>query len=152
MEIVENTLEDPLDDVLARPLFCFLGTTSAAGEPRVSPLWFLWQDGHVWILGDTVDKSYTDRIEARPETVVAVVDFDATSGRVHHVGMRGRAELVPLDPGRTEQLLRTYLGDDPDQWDPRFVDLDPDRWSFVRFRPETVVARDQSFAPSLDGE
>ncbi|ACV47218.1 MULTISPECIES: pyridoxamine 5'-phosphate oxidase family protein [Halomicrobium] len=152
MEIVENTLESSIDEVLARPLFCFLGTTAPTGEPRVSPLWFLWEDEYVWILGDTVGKSYTGRIEARPESAVAVVDAEPTSGRVHHVGMRGRAELVALDADRVRRLLGNYLGDDPDQWDPRFVDLDPERWSFVRFSPETVVARDQSFAPSLADE
>ncbi len=64
--------------------------------------------------------------------------------------MRGRAAVAPLERDRTRRLLRKYLGEETDEWDPGFVDLDPDRWSFVRFTPETVVARDQSFAPSLE--
>lgn len=148
MELLEDTLDDSLEAFLDRPLFCFLAQV-ADGEPRVSPLWYLWENGRLWCLGDTAEKSYTTRVEHTPETAVAVVDFEVRTGRVEHVGMRGRAELSPLDDDRARRLLRRYLGEDPAAWDPRFVDLDPDRWSFVEFTPETVVARDQSFTPSL---
>ena len=46
MEIVEDTLDTELEEFLARPLFCHLGTASEEG-PRVSPLWFLWEDGTI---------------------------------------------------------------------------------------------------------
>ena len=150
MEVLENTLDEPLDEFLARPLFCFLGTSSPEGHPRISPLWFLWEDEHIWIIADTTGKSYPRRVERSPETAVAIVDFDVETGLVQHVGMRGQANLTPLDERRTYRLLRRYLGDDPDEWDPRFADLNPERWSFIEFSPETVVARDQSFVPSLD--
>lgn len=149
MELLEDTLDVSLEAFLDRPLFCFLGQV-ADGEPRVSPLWYLWENGRIWCLGDTVGKSYTRRVERRSETAVAVVDFDVRTGRVEHVGMRGHAELSPLEEGRTFRLLRRYLGEETDEWDSRFADLDDERWAFVEFTPETVVARDQSFSPSLD--
>lgn len=149
MEVVENTLDTPLDSFLDRPLFCFLGQV-ADGEPRISPLWYLWEDEQIWIIGDTVGKSYMERVERNPETTVAIVDFDVTTGRVEHVGMRGHATVSPLTDDRVFRLLRRYLGDDTDEWDPRFAELDDDRWSFVEFTPDTVVARDQSFAPSRE--
>lgn len=151
MRIVENTLEKGIDSVLERPLFCFLGTATGEGLPRVSPLWFLWEEGHVWIIADTTGKSYADRIRERPETALAVVDFDPEAGAVRHVGMRGDAEVVPIEKERAERLLEKYLGSDGEEWDPRFRYLDPERWGFVRFDPETVVARDQSFVGSLGG-
>lgn len=150
MEIVENTLEDGINAVLDRPLFCFLGTAAAEGAPRVSPLWYLWEDERIWIIADTVEKSYTDRIRERPGAALAVVDFDPTEGLVRHVGMRGEADIVPLDRGRVRRLLERYLGPDREEWDPMFHDLDPDRWGLIRFEPDTVVARDQSYAGSLD--
>lgn len=150
MDVLEDSLEVTLAEFLDRPLFCFLGQVSADGEPRISPLWYLWEDDRLWIIADTVEKSYTSRVEQQPETAVAIVDFDVRTGRVEHVGMRGRAELTPLDEDRTYRLLRRYLGEDTDEWDPGFVDLDDERWSFIEFTPETVVARDQSFAPSLE--
>jgi len=150
MEVLEKTLEVPLEEFLDRPLFCFLAQVSSDGEPRVSPLWYLWEDERIWIIADTVERSYTTRVEQRPRTALAVVDFEVTTGRVEHVGMRGRAELTPLDEDRVYRLLRRYLGEDTDEWDPGFVGLDHDRWSFIEFEPDTVVARDQSFSPSLD--
>ena len=80
----------------------------------------------------------------------AVVDFDARSGRVIHVGFRGEATIEPFDEGRTDRLLERYLGRRKSAWDQRFVGLDPDQWGFIRFDPETVVARDQSFVPGLE--
>ena len=150
MEIVDRTLEEDLESVLDRPLFCFLAQATPEGHPRLSPLWFLWEDGCIWIIADTVEKSYTTRVEQRPETAVAIVDFDVETGRVRHVGMRGRAEIVPFDGERANRLLERYLGSDRDAWDDRFVDIEPDRWGLIRFEPETVVARDQSFVPTLD--
>ncbi|SFC36257.1 Pyridoxamine 5'-phosphate oxidase [Halobiforma haloterrestris] len=149
MDIVENTLECPLEDVLERPLFCFFGTVSSDAAPRISPLWYLWEDERIWIIADT-GKSYVDRVAADPRTALAVVDFDVATGRVHHVGMRGRADVVPFDEDRAERLLGRYLGPEENEWDPRFRGLDPDRWRFVRFEPGTVVARDQSFVPGLE--
>jgi predicted pyridoxine 5'-phosphate oxidase superfamily flavin-nucleotide-binding protein len=57
MEIIENTLPVELAEFLERPLFCFLGTISAEGEPRVSPLWYLWEDERIWIIADTTEKT-----------------------------------------------------------------------------------------------
>lgn len=143
MDVVEDTLEVALDAFLARPLFCFLAQTSAGG-PRVSPLWFLWESGSMWMIA-TRSRSYVERIEADPRTALAVVDFDAATGRVEHVGMRGRSALEPFDPDRAARLLAGYLGEDEAAWPDRFHDLPPDDHGFVRFDPETVVARDQSY-------
>lgn len=149
MEVVENTLNVPLESFLARPLFCFLGTVTD-GQPRVTPLWFHWEDGAVWIIANA-EKSYPKRVEATPETTVAIVDFERASGRVEHVGMRGTATVEDHDPERAIRLLKPYLGPDPSEWDQsRFPD--PHEWGeemvMLRFEPETVVARDQSYAPA----
>lgn len=148
MHIVENTLATDLETFLARPLFCFLATASPEG-PRVSPLWYLWEDRALWIAVNPERKSYPDRIEQDPRTAVAVVDFDAHRGLVQHVGMRGHASLEEFDPDRARRLFRRYLG--PEQrWDGRFHGVFDrgDRYRLVRFEPETVVARDQSYAPA----
>ncbi|MFC7073769.1 pyridoxamine 5'-phosphate oxidase family protein [Halovenus rubra] len=150
MDVIENSLEPSLADFLDRPLFCFLGQISSDGAPRLSPLWYLWEDNRLWIIADTVGKSYASRVKQHPETAVAIVDFDVHTGRVEHVGMRGRAVLSPLNMDRVSRLLRRYLGENTDTWDDRFANLDAERWSFIEFSPETVVARDQSFSPSFD--
>jgi hypothetical protein len=149
MDVVENTLGVDLDAFLGRPRFCFLAQTSEEG-PRVSPLWFLWEDGAVWIIAQLEDRSYPGRVERDPRTALAVVDFEPPAGRVEHVGMRGRASLEPYDAGRADRLLSKYLGDDLTGWPERFVDLPPEDYRLIRFEPETVVARDQSYAPPAD--
>jgi nitroimidazol reductase NimA-like FMN-containing flavoprotein (pyridoxamine 5'-phosphate oxidase superfamily) len=134
-------------EFLSRPLFAFLATVSESG-PRVSPVWFLWEDGALWVIGNRRTDTFPARIERDPRCAVAIVDFDRNRGVVHHVGLRGRATVEPFEKERAKQLLARYLGEHEDQWDQvRFKESleDPDN-VFVRFEPETVVARDQSYA------
>ena len=151
MELIEDTLETGLDAFLARPLFCFLAQRSGSG-PRISPLWFLWEDGAIWHVAQLDDRSYPRRVRDYPESAVAVVDFDPERGRVEHVGMRGTATLEQYDPVRADRLLEKYLGEERPEWPERFLGLDTDDYRLVRFVPETVVARDQSYqASAVDG-
>ena len=131
-------------DLLSRPLFAHLATASDEG-PRESPVWFLWEEGALWVIGNYRTDTFPKRIEREPRCAVGVVDFDAATGLVRHAGFRGRARLAPHDPARTERLLGRYMGG-RDSWDPRFVEiLDDADYIFVRFEPETVVVRDQSY-------
>ena len=150
MEVVENTLDVELEEFLSRPLFCHLATASEAG-PRVSPLWFLWEDEAIWIIATLSNKTFPDRIEEDPRTALSIVDFDPETGRVQHVGLRGEATVEPFDGERGERLLSQYLDDDKTDWDEQFRGLGDvaDNYAFVRFAPETVVARDQSYSGSL---
>ena len=150
MELVEDTLETGLDTFLARPLFCFLAQRSASG-PRISPLWFLWEDGAVWNVAQFRDRSYPRRVREYPDSAVAVVDFDPGTGRVEHVGMRGTASLEAFDRSKAGRLLAKYLGDERREWPERFVGLETDDYRLIRFDPETVVARDQSYPVSGSG-
>lgn len=94
-------------------------------------------------------RAFPERVERFPRTTVAIVDFDPRTGRVEHVGMRGRATLDPFDTDRAHRLLERYLGDDRNEWDEMFVGLDGDEYRLIRVEPETIVARDQSYDGSL---
>lgn len=134
-----------LESLLARPLFAHLATGSEHG-PRESPVWFLWEDGAVWIIGNYKTDSFPARIEREPRCALGIVDFDVATGLVQHVGFRGRARLLPHDRERLQRLLRRYLGEKREDWDARFVEILGDEdYVFVRFEPETVVVRDQSY-------
>lgn len=150
MRVVGSPGDLDLDAFLARPLFAHLATVSDEG-PRDSPVWFLWEEGVIWILAVPAENTFHERIRRDPRCAVGIVDFDRETGRVHHVGFRGRATLAPWDPARARRLLARYLGGDENRWDrERFVeDLDdPGTQLFVRFEPETAVVRDQSYRPS----
>jgi hypothetical protein len=139
-----------LEEFLSRPLFGFFATASESG-PRVSPVWFLWEDEAIWIIGNKRTDTFPSRVDSEPRCAIAFVDFDAASGLVHHVGMRGRATVETWNRGRASRILRRYLGSNETHWDrERFLEpLDDAENVLVRFTPETAVARDQSYrAPS----
>lgn len=155
MKIVRDTgshfdMDDALarslmDRLLALPLFAHLATHSDRG-PRESPVWFLWEDEAVWIIGNYRTDTFPSRIEREPRCAIGFVDFDPATGHVQHVGFRGRARLEPHDEERMKRLLRRYLGEELSQWDSRFVEILGDTdYVFVRFEPETAVVRDQSY-------
>jgi len=149
MEILEDGLEPDPEAFLARPPFRSLAQVSRAKTaPQVSPLWFRWEDGAVRIIARE-GRSYPERVRRNPRTALAVVDFDPATGRIEHVGMRGRSSLEPYDEARAERLLASYPGDDRGGWPETFLDLDPEAYRLLRFEPETVVARDQSY-PAAD--
>lgn len=134
-----------MKDILSRPLFAHLATASERG-PCESPVWFLWDDVALWIIGNYRTDSFPKRIEREPRCAVGVVDFEVSTGLVRHVGFRGRAYLEPHDAERMKRLLARYMGAEPERWDSRFVEiLDDTSYIFIRFEPETAVVRDQSY-------
>jgi hypothetical protein len=150
MNVVENTLGASIEAFLARPLFGHLATAAPEGA-RESPVWYLWEDEAAWILGDSATDTFPDRVEKNSGCALGVVDFDAERGLVQHVGIRGTGTVEPFDRDLAERLLARYLGPDRTDWDPRFSGYvaDPtDTALLVRIEPESVVARDQSYAPA----
>jgi nitroimidazol reductase NimA-like FMN-containing flavoprotein (pyridoxamine 5'-phosphate oxidase superfamily) len=141
-----------LDEFLSRPLFAHLATASGKG-PCESPVWFLWEEGAIWILGSRKTDTFPARLERDPRCAIGIVDFGLKRGLVQHVGFRGRATVEKLDAQREKRLLERYLGAEEARWDLRFRESLGDAESvFVRFEPETAVARDVSYLPSKDSK
>jgi hypothetical protein len=143
-DLDEDAAPRLMDEILSLPLFAHLATASLDG-PRESPVWFLWEDRLLWIIGNYRTDSFPKRIEQEPRCAIGVVDFDVATGRVRHVGFRGRARLEAHDAERMKRLLSRYMGRQ-ENWDARFVEILGDEdYIFVRFEPETAVVRDQSY-------
>jgi hypothetical protein len=133
-----------IDEFLGRPLIAHLATTSADG-PRESPLWFLWEEGAIWLIGTSQD-SFPKRIRDESRCAVGIVDFDLAAGLLRHVGMRGTATVEPLDSERLVRLLGRYLGTDQAMWNRRFREMVIEGLDLmIRFEPHSVVVRDQSY-------
>jgi hypothetical protein len=133
-----------MSDILSRPLFAHLATSSDLG-PRESPVWFLWEDNALWVIGNYQTDSFPKRLEKDPRCAIGIVDFGISTGLVQHVGFRGRAFLQPHDEERMKRLLSHYMGR-LETWDSRFVEILGDTdCIFIRFEPETAVVRDQSY-------
>jgi hypothetical protein len=143
-DLDEEAAYSLMNDILSRPLFAHLATYSESGS-RESPVWFLWEDDALWIIGNYKTDSFPKRIEQDPRCAIGIVDFDVSTGLVQHVGFRGRASLQPYDEERMKRLLSRYMGK-LETWDSRFVEILGDTdYIFIRFEPETVVVRDQSY-------
>jgi hypothetical protein len=135
-----------LDEFLSRPLYAHLAHSSEHG-PRESPVWFHWDGRHIWIIGGT---TFPTNLARDPHCALGVVDWNPATGRSHHVGLRGTAEVLPFDTAMARTIFRRYFGPDEEDWDPRFNDLftgEPGL-ALVRITPETVVLRDQSYRPT----
>ncbi|WP_139365753.1 pyridoxamine 5'-phosphate oxidase family protein [Shouchella patagoniensis] len=133
-----------MEDILSRPLFAHLSSASD-GSPRDSPVWFLWEEGSLWILGNYKTDSFPKRIETEPRCAIGIIDYHVKTGLVHHVGFRGTAELEPQVASKVKRLLNRYMGEE-ERWDPRFHAVSGDsNWVFIKFTPETVVVKDQSY-------
>jgi len=99
----------------------------------------------MWFVARSVDR-FPKRIRETPKCSVGVVDFNLQRGTLRHVGMRGTAEVAPVDKARLHRLLARYLGEDPEGWSSTFTRGVIDKLDLmVRFRPTSIVARDQSY-------
>ena len=141
-----KTAFDP-GEVLALPLMANLATMSLDG-PRNAPVWFLWEDGVMWMLGGEGNAS-TRRLVADPRCAVEVVEFDNAGGVLRHVGLRGEAEVGPMDPALFRRLLAKYLGPDPGGWNPWFIEevarIEDAAGRLLRLDPASVFTNDVSF-------
>jgi hypothetical protein len=151
MQIVEQKVSAgdraifDLDEFMARPLYAHLAHNSEHG-PRESPVWFHWDGTALWIIGGT---SFPANLKRDPRCAIGIVDWDPASGRSHHVGFRGRAEVLPFDCEMARTIFRRYFGPHEEEWDRRFDDVlsGQANLEMIRFTPETVVLRDQSYQP-----
>jgi hypothetical protein len=135
-----------LEEFLARPLYAHLAHNSEHG-PRESPVWFEWDGQALWIIGGT---SFPANLKRDPRCAIGIVDWNPETGLSQHVGLRGKAEVLPYDVARAKSIFRKYFGPNEQDWDRRFDDVFTEDCGLelVRFVPETVVVRDQSYKPT----
>jgi Pyridoxamine 5'-phosphate oxidase len=152
MEIVEKKVSAggreifDLEEFLSRPLYAHLAHHSEEG-PRESPVWFHDDGQALWIIGGT---SFPENLKRDPRCALGIVDWDLATGLCQHVGLRGTAEVLPFDCGMARTIFRKYFGPEEGEWDHRFDDVFTGQHdlAMVRFTPETVVMRDQSYKPT----
>lgn len=146
MKLLRGNRSFDLDEFMKKPLFAHLSTMAKEG-PRESPVWFYWEDEYIWIIGTPPSDTFPARIEENPNCAIGIVDFDRSTGKVLHAGFRGTATVEPFDKGIATRLLTRYLGPHEEEWSPNFQGLGNSN-VLIKFVPETVVVRDQSYAPS----
>ncbi|EPX87023.1 pyridoxamine 5'-phosphate oxidase family protein [Salipiger mucosus] len=132
--------------VLGAPLMANLATSEADGAPRVSPVWYIWEDAALWMPSNT-GSGAARRLAVEPRCAVEITDFEREAGRLLHLGLRGRGEVLPMQPDRFRRLLAKYLGPE-EGWNPWFIDnvarIDDPAGRLIRLAPESVFTNNVS--------
>lgn len=133
-----------LDLVLKKPLMAHLSTVEM-GEPRDSPVWFVWEEECVWIFG-TIGDSFVKRLKQEPICALGIVDFDLDKGVLKHVGIRGTALLNNVDHDRLFRFVSKYLGENQEKRNEWFVKNIVDPLDvMIRITAKSIVAKDVSY-------
>ena len=93
-----------MDAFLARERTCRLATLGPGG-PHVSPVWFVWEAGALWVYSLTRSQRWAD--VQRDPRVAAVIDGGHHYAELHGVEIEGEAAVV----GPAPRIPRTGDGD-----------------------------------------
>jgi Pyridoxamine 5'-phosphate oxidase len=134
--------EGERDAFLAEARTCRLATVGPSG-PHVSPLWFVWDGGALWLHSLNRSQRWTDLM--RDPRTAAVIDAGDSYAELHGVEVRGTVEVVGEVPRTgaegSEELervelafARKYTGQDQFGYDGRH--------GWLRLVPEKIVSWD----------
>jgi hypothetical protein len=131
--------------------------TCGPGGPHLTPLWFLWDGGALWLTSIVRSQRWADL--ARDPRVAVLVDGGEEYGELHGVELRGRVDQVgevprtgqPGQPGEPDDGLaeverrfaRKYFGQDEMIHDGRHA--------WLRLVPEQVTSWDFRKLDALPG-
>jgi PPOX class probable F420-dependent enzyme len=133
---------DEVDAFLTTERTCRVASTGADGRPHVTPLWFVWHGGALWLTSLVRSQRWTDL--ARDPRVAVVVDTGEQYGELRGVEITGTATAVGDVPRGAEPhpelaeperlFARKYAGTD---------EFTPDgRHGWLRITPDKLVSWD----------
>jgi PPOX class probable F420-dependent enzyme len=101
-----------LDEFLAGPRQAIFATNHAGNAPQLSPVWYVWQDGVLYV--STSANSLKARDIALDKNVSVCVD--GGSGDYRYTAMSGEVEIVPYGSPLQEEMryriIRKYHDSD----------------------------------------
>jgi hypothetical protein len=131
-----------VDEFLTAERTCRVATAGKEGRPHVAPLWFVWDDGSLWLSSVVRSQRWTDLM--RDPRVAVVIDAGAAYTELRGVELSG--EVVPVG-----DIPRTATPDQVlDQVEQLFADkytggvkVQADgRHAWLRLTPEKLVSWD----------
>jgi nitroimidazol reductase NimA-like FMN-containing flavoprotein (pyridoxamine 5'-phosphate oxidase superfamily) len=106
--------EAEIQGLLAAPLVCRLATMDGDGFPRITPLWFIWDNGCFWMTSLN-DRQHLVDLRRNPRAALCVDVEQPNPPQSPHrpnqqISARGSARLFADDEGRwTRQITLKYL-------------------------------------------
>ena len=135
-------------EVLSLPLMANLATLDCHGSPCNAPVWFIWEDGALWMLGSNSSRS-VERLSADPRCAVEIVNFANQEGVLLHLGLRGMAQILQNDAARFRRLLARYLGPEEATWNPWFItqiaEIDSPDGRWIKLVPPSTFTNNVSY-------
>ena len=131
-----------VDEFLTAERTCRVATAGKDGRPHVAPLWFVWDDGSLWLSSVVRSQRWTDLM--RDPRVAVVIDAGVAYTELRGVELSG--EVVPVG-----DIPRTATPDQVlDQVEQLFADkytggvkVQADgRHAWLRLTPEKLVSWD----------
>lgn len=133
--------------VLTLPLMANLATVAEDGAPRNAPVWFIWEDDTLWMLGEE-NGSTVRRLEREPRCAVEIVHFDNDAGILLHCGLRGSASIEANSPALFRRLLHKYLGAQ-EGWNDWFIktiaQIEEPSGRMIKLVPDSIFTNNVSF-------
>jgi len=96
---------DEMDSFLGEQRTCRMATLGPGGGPHVSPVWFVWDTGALWIYSLTRSQRWADL--GRDPRVAVVIDAGEKYADLHGVEMEGEAAVVGPVPRTGGQALES---------------------------------------------
>src|SRR4051794_32164459 len=140
-----------LDAFLTEQRTCRVATVGASG-PHVTPLWFAWFDGAIWLTSLSRSQRWTDL--QRDPRVAVVIDAGEAYWELRGVELRGRVEVVGEVPrtGESNPELEAVEQYFADRYTRGIVERDG-RHTWLRLTPDNPAGHmrqvpDQWIAPA----
>ncbi|MES4905382.1 MULTISPECIES: pyridoxamine 5'-phosphate oxidase family protein [unclassified Streptomyces] len=88
--------QEELDAYLSEQRTCRVATVSPEGRPHISPLWFGWDGGSLWLYSLTRSRRWSQLL--RDPRLAVVVDDGHEYGELRGVELAGRVAIVGEAP------------------------------------------------------
>ena len=136
-----NAQHAEIEEFLADRLQAIFATNRAGRPPQLSPVWFIWEDGALYV--STSAHSLKARSVALDNQVSVCVD--GGPGDYRYLAMSGEAEVFPHQSSLQQEMrwriIRKYY--DSDEAARAYHDATADEESvLIVLRPSTMVYKD----------
>jgi PPOX class probable F420-dependent enzyme len=135
-------LQAQVDEFLQEPRFAVIGTIRRKGTPQLTPVWFLYENGRVYVSMSTNSAKYRN-LTRDPRVCICI---SASHPDARAVIIHGAVELFPAESAWSDdvqwRLTRRYYNSDKEAQ--TFLDSIPAeaQSALVSIAPDKIIAED----------